>query len=169
MLIDAPAKKQALISGVLSQSLIDYGIEITPTSQRLATFNSVENTYLTVFMALSGLGFMIGTIGLGIVLLRNVVERRRELALLLSLGFSRKKVFRIVFTENFCLLVTGFCIGLMAAFVGILPSLLSPTFSIQGVFMLIITVVIFLNGLLWIYLPLRSTMNKPLITSLRND
>ncbi len=69
-------EKLALISDVLSQSLIDYGIEITPTSQRLAAFNSVENTYLTVFMALSGLGFIIGTIGLGIILLRNVQERK---------------------------------------------------------------------------------------------
>ena len=85
----------------LTKSLVDYGIEITPTSQRLATFNSVENTYLTVFMALSGLGFIIGTIGLGIVLLRNVYERRQELALMLSLGYSQKQVFKIVFTENF--------------------------------------------------------------------
>jgi putative ABC transport system permease protein len=169
MLIDAPVKKQGLVTGVLSQSLIDYGIEITPTSQRLATFNSVENTYLTVFMALSGLGFIIGTIGLGIVLLRNVYERRPELALLLSLGYSRKQVFSIVFTENFYLLVTGFCIGLLAAFVGILPSLLTPSFKIQGAFLVILTAGIFLSGLFWIYLPLKSTLNKPLIPALRND
>jgi putative ABC transport system permease protein len=169
ILVDAPASKQALIEEVLSQSLIDYGIEIIPTSQRLATFNSVENTYLTVFMALSGLGFIIGTIGLGIVLLRNIFERRQELALLLSLGFSRKKIFRIVFTENFLLLVTGFGIGLLAAIVGILPSLLSPSFEIQVAWLIILTAGIFLNGLLWIYIPLKSELNKPLIASLRND
>jgi ABC-type antimicrobial peptide transport system permease subunit len=169
ILVDAPLNKQALVAGVLSQSLIDYGIEVTPASQRLATFNSVENTYLTVFMALSGLGFIIGTFGLGIVLLRNVHERRQELALLLSLGYSRKQVFSIVFTENLCLLVTGFCIGLMAAFVGILPSLFSPSFSIQGGFMALLTAGIFLSGLLWIYLPLKSALNMPLIPALRND
>ena len=169
ILIDAPANKQALITGVLSQSLVDYGIEITPTRERLATFNSVENTYLTVFMALSRLGFIIGTIGLGIVLLRNIFERRQELALMLSLGFSRKKVFSIVFTENFFLLVTGFCIGLLAAFVGILPSLFSPAFKIQGTYLAILTAGIFLSGLLWIYLPLKSALNKPLMAALRND
>jgi hypothetical protein len=100
ILTDAAPEKQALITGILSQSLVDYGIEITPTSQRLATFNSVENTYLTVFMILSGLGFIIGTVGLGIVLLRNVYDRKRELALLLSVGYSQKLVFKIVFAEN---------------------------------------------------------------------
>ena len=169
ILVDAPVSKQAQIDNVLSQSLIDYGIEITPTSQRLATFNSVENTYLTVFMALSGLGFIIGTIGLGIVLLRNIFERRQELALLLSLGFSRKKIFRMVFTENFLLLVVGFGIGLLAALVGILPSLVSPSFKIQGTWLIILTAGIFLNGLFWICIPLKSELNKPLIAALRND
>lgn len=168
-LIDVPASKQALIHNVLSQSLIDYGIEITPTSQRLATFNSVENTYLTVFMALSGLGFIIGTIGLGIILLRNVQDRRQELALLLSLGFGPKRVFRIVFAENFYLLVTGFCIGLLSAIVGILPSLLSPSFKVQGGYLIMLTTVMFLSGLLWIYFPLKTALKKPLISSLRGE
>jgi ABC-type antimicrobial peptide transport system permease subunit len=169
MLIDAPVTKQAFITGLLSQSLIDYGIEITPTSQRLATFNSVENTYLSVFMALSGLGLILGTIGLGIILLRNVYERRQELALMLSLGYSRKLIFKIVFAENLFLLATGICIGLLAAFTGILPSLLSPSFKIQGGFLVILTTAIFLSGLLWIYFPLKSALSKPLIPALRND
>ena len=169
ILVDSPASKQALIGNVLSQSLVDYGIEVTPTSQRLATFNSVENTYLTVFMALSGLGFIIGTIGLGIVLLRNIFERRQELALLLSLGYSRKQIFRIVFTENFFLLATGFLVGLMTAIVGILPSLLSPSFKVQGGLLIMLTAGIFLSGLMWIYFPLRAALKKPLIASLRGE
>ena len=120
-------------------------------------------------MALSGLGFIIGTIGLGIILLRNVQERRQELALLLSLGFGRKQIFRIVFAENFYLLVTGFCIGLLAAIVGILPSLLSPSFKVQGGFLIILTTVMFLSGILWIYFPLRAALKKPLITALRGE
>ncbi len=169
ILVDAPAQNQAMITRVLSQSLIDYGIEITPTSQRLATFNSVENTYLTVFMALSGLGFIIGTIGLGIVLLRNIYERRRELALMLALGFSKKQVFRIVFIENIFLLATGFFTGLLAALVGILPSLISPSFKVQGGFLILLTSVILISGLLWIYFPLKSALNKPLLPAMRNE
>jgi ABC-type antimicrobial peptide transport system permease subunit len=169
ILTDAPAKKQSLIIEVLSRSLIDYGIEVTPASQRLATFNSVENTYLTVFMVLSGLGFIIGTIGLGIILLRNIYERRQEFALMISMGYSRKQIFSIVFTENVCLLSTGFLTGLMSAIVGILPSLLSPSFKVQGEFVIMLTTVIFISGLLWIYFPLKGALRKPLITALRGE
>lgn len=169
MLVDASAEKQAEVTELLSQNLVDYGIEITPTSHRLATFNSVENTYLTVFMALSGLGFIIGTIGLGIILLRNVYERKQELAMLLALGYSKQQVFRIVFVENLYLLGTGFLFGLLAAFVGILPSLLSPAFNVQGSFLIILTAGIFLSGLVWIYFPLRAAMSKPLLEALRKE
>jgi putative ABC transport system permease protein len=169
ILTDASEKLKTFLTRLLSRSFTDYGIEVTSTSQRLATFNSVENTYLTVFMVLSGLGFLIGTIGLGIVLLRNVYERRQELALLLSLGFKRHQVFMIVFIENIYLLLAGFGIGLFAAFVGILPSLFSPSFNIQGVFLMILSGSIFISGLLWIYFPLRSVLRRPLILSLRND
>jgi len=169
LIVDAPESKQKFITDLLSRSFVDYGVDITPTGERLATFNSVENTYLSVFMALSGLGFIIGTIGLGIVLLRNILERKQELALLISLGYSRKQIFQIVFTENASLLVTGFSIGVLSAFAGIIPSLMSPSFNIEWSFLLIITTGIFISGLLWIWFPLRSALKKPLITALRAD
>jgi ABC-type antimicrobial peptide transport system permease subunit len=169
LLIDAPQSKQALVAEILTQSLTDYGIEVTPTSRRLATFNSVENTYLTVFMALSGLGFLIGTIGLGIVLLRNVEERKRELALMLAVGYSKRQLFRLVFTENLYLLAAGWGIGMLAALIGILPSLFSPSFDLQGGFIALLLSGILISGLLWIYFPLRSAMGKPLIPALRNE
>ncbi len=94
---------------------------------------------------------------------------RQELALMISLGYSKRQVFRIVFTENFYLLATGFFTGLLAALVGILPSLLSPSFNVQGGFLIMLTTVIFLSGLLWIYFPLKAALKKPLITSLRGE
>lgn len=169
ILTDAPAAKQKLISDILDQSLIDYGAEVTSTSQRLATFNSVENTYLSVFMALSGLGLLIGTIGLGIVLLRNINERKQELALLLSLGYTRKLLFRMVYLENLILLSAGIIIGFISAIVGILPSLLSPSFNIEGGFLVVILALIVVSGTLWIYFPLKIVLKKALIPSLRSE
>ena len=60
-----------------------------PTAERLAEFHRVENTYLSTFQTLGGLGLLLGTIGLAAVLLRNVLERRRELALLGAVGYAR--------------------------------------------------------------------------------
>lgn len=169
ILVDAPPASRQVVSQVLSQSLVDYCVEVTPTNVRLATFNSVENTYLTVFMALSGLGFIIGTVGLGIVLLRNIFERRQELAIMASIGFNRKKIFKIVLIENMMLLFTGFGIGILSAMLGIMPSLLSPAFQIQATYLIMLVTGMILSGMVWICLPLISALRKPLIPALRND
>ena len=69
----------------------DLGADAMPTAQRLAEFHAVENTYLSTFQTLGGLGLLVGTIGLAAVLLRNVLERRRELALLRAVGYGRAR------------------------------------------------------------------------------
>ena len=61
-------------------------MEVTPAVRRLAAFNAVQNTYLSTFQVLGGLGLLLGSVGLGVVVLRNVLERRGELALLLAVG-----------------------------------------------------------------------------------
>ena len=55
----------------------------------VAVVPGVENTYLSTFQALGGLGLILGSLGLAVVLLRSVWERRGELALLRALGFRR--------------------------------------------------------------------------------
>ena len=56
--------------------------------ERLAAFHRVENTYLSTFQALGGLGLLLGTVGLSAIMFRNVLERRRELALLRAVGYD---------------------------------------------------------------------------------
>ena len=56
---------------------------------------------------LGGLGLVLGTLGLGAVLLRNVLERRRELALLRALGYRRADFFAMVMAENILLLLVA--------------------------------------------------------------
>ena len=77
------------------------------TPDRLAAFHRVENTYLSTFQALGGLGLLLGTLGLGAVLLRNVMERRKELALLRAVGYRPEHLRRIVIAENAFLLIAG--------------------------------------------------------------
>ncbi|HAV64799.1 MAG TPA: hypothetical protein DCY13_20830, partial [Verrucomicrobiales bacterium] len=84
-LIDAPSDKLADVSGALSRGLSDVGLELTPAVDRLNAFNAVQNTYLSTFQVLGGLGLLLGSAGLGIVVLRNVLERRGELGLLLAI------------------------------------------------------------------------------------
>ncbi len=54
---------------------------------------------------------MLGTIGLAIVLLRNVLERRREMALLRAVGYNSKHFTLMVVTENAFLVCCGLVTG----------------------------------------------------------
>ncbi|MBM3775820.1 MAG: ABC transporter permease, partial [Acidobacteria bacterium] len=95
------------ISGPLEEALADYGFDVTPTAERLAGFHRVENTYISTFQALGALGLLLGTVGLAAVLLRNALERRRELALLEAVGFRGRSLKWMVLVENGLLLVLG--------------------------------------------------------------
>jgi ABC-type antimicrobial peptide transport system permease subunit len=88
-LIDLPTgSQQTAVTSVLEDRLADFGFDVQSTSERLANFHRVENTYLSTFQMLGGLGLILGTIGLAAVLLRNVLERRRELALMRAVSCS---------------------------------------------------------------------------------
>ena len=58
------------------------------TLDRLSDFLMVQNTYLSTFQSLGGLGLLLGTLGIAVVQMRSVLERRGELALLRT-GFAR--------------------------------------------------------------------------------
>ena len=72
----------ARLGPAIEEGASDLGAHVESTAERLAGFHRVENTYISTFQTLGGLGLLVGTIGLAAVLLRNVLERRRELALL---------------------------------------------------------------------------------------
>jgi putative ABC transport system permease protein len=169
MLVDGEFKKRSEISERLTYLFQDYGMMVTPASERLAQFNSVENTYLSVFMMLGGLGIIIGTIGLGIVLLRNLIERKQEIDLYLALGFNKTYILKLLYAENLFILIIGIGIGIFAAFAGILPSFLSPAFQLPTDFLLVILLIILINGFAWIYFPIKSSLRKNHLQSLRNE
>jgi len=89
-LLSVPAGREEAVTRTLEDSLSDYGFEVQPAAARLAAFHRVENTYLSTFRALGGLGLVLGTVGLAAVLLRSVLERRRELALLRAVGYRAR-------------------------------------------------------------------------------
>jgi putative ABC transport system permease protein len=59
-LIDGPEMVIPEITELLQDGMQDYGIEPVQTSVRLSEFNQVENTYLSIFLALGGMGFIRG-------------------------------------------------------------------------------------------------------------
>ncbi|HEX9730511.1 MAG TPA: FtsX-like permease family protein, partial [Thermoanaerobaculia bacterium] len=95
----------------LESGLDAYGFDAVSAAEKLASFHAVQNTYLATFQTIGGLGLLLGTVGLAVVLARNVIERRKELATLRAFGFRRAVLTRMVVIENGLLLVWGLGIG----------------------------------------------------------
>ncbi len=116
-LIDA--EDETAVSSTLTNALEDLGFEATTTRARLAEFSAVQNTYLSIFQVLGALGVLLGTVGLGAVVLRNTFERRGELAVASAVGFARRDVMRLVASEHRLLLGMGLVSGGVAAVVAL--------------------------------------------------
>jgi hypothetical protein len=124
LLVEAPPDEAPAVATAIADGARELGADVIATSERLAEFHRVENTYISTFQTLGGLGLLVGTLGLAAVLLRNVLERRRELALLGAVGYRRSHLFAIVLTENVLLLVYGLAIGTLCAVVAVVPAVL---------------------------------------------
>jgi putative ABC transport system permease protein len=168
-LIDAPSNAVSQVAATLSRAMQDVGLELTPTVTRLNQFNAVQNTYLGTFQVLGGLGLLLGSVGLGIVVLRNVLERRSELAVLLAVGFRRQQVQRLLLVENGALLLVGLLIGVIAAGVAVLPALLSPAAQLPVASLALTLGAILLNGAMWTWVATRFAVRGDLLAALRND
>ena len=147
-LIETPPQSREVVAQTLEQNLRDYGFDAVSTSALLANFQAVENTYLSVFQTLGGLGLLLGTLGLGIILIRNVIERRGELALLRALGFRRATLMQMLLLENSFLILAGILIGGVAALVAVAPHLASRSAQVPWLSLCLTLLAVLLVGLL---------------------
>ena len=144
-------EKNAQKAGEELQSVFrDYGWEMTTASQRLVEFNSVTNTYLSIFLALGALGLILGTVGLAVVLARSLLERNSEMVLLQSLGFTRRQIVILLVREYGVLLIWGVLIGFISSVVAVLPTFLSAESSTSFITVILIVAIIIANGICWI-------------------
>jgi ABC-type lipoprotein release transport system permease subunit len=161
------AKPEA--AGTIEEALSDYGFDIQSTEARLASFHRVENTYLSTFRALGGLGLVLGTVGLAAILLRNVLERRKELALLRAVGYRPRHLAAMVLAENVLLLVLGLATGTVCALLAV-----APTVSQRGGHLPVLSLVVLLGtvlaaGLIASLAATTAALRSPLLAALRSE
>jgi ABC-type antimicrobial peptide transport system permease subunit len=168
-LVDAPPGRAEAVASELTRALQDYGFEAVPAARRLAEFHAVENTYLSVFLALGGLGLLLGSLGLGVVVARNVLERRGELALLRAVGFEAGALRRMVVVEHAALMGLGLVCGAAAAGVAVAPALGGSGLAAPIAMSVVALAAVALSGLLWTVLAARWALRGPLLTALRNE
>ena len=168
-LIDGPEAKTKEISDELNNAMEDHGFEWVRTTQRLGELNAVQNTYLKTFQVLGGLGLLLGSLGLGVVVMRNVQERKSELALLRAIGFGKNSIKRFVLIEYISLLIGGLLIGTIAAGLAVLPAMLSPTADVPYALLgLTLGGVLLLAGM-WTWLATNLSLRGNLLEGVRGD
>jgi ABC-type antimicrobial peptide transport system permease subunit len=157
------------LSDLLETGLAPYGFDVEPIGNRLANFLAVQNTYLSTFQTLGGLGLLLGTFGLGTVMLRNVIERRAELALLRAVGFKPSAIRRLVLFENAFLLACGLFVGTTSALLAMLPHLLSTGADVPWLSGAGLLAGIFGVGLLAASAATAEAVRTPIVATLRGE
>jgi len=168
-LVDAPADKAEAVAQKLSSGLRDHGLVLTPTQDRLAAFSAVENTYLSIFMVLGGLGLVLGSVGLGLVVLRNMLERRGELAMLRAIGFGRRRLQRMVFYEHWGLMLAGLACGVISAIVAVIPAVQSPGGQVPYGSLSVMVAGIAISGAVWVWMAGTLALRGGLLDALRHE
>jgi hypothetical protein len=168
-LIDAPSDRSQAIATALEDRLSDYGFDAVSTDERLAAFHQVENTYLSTFQMLGGLGLVLGTLGLSAVLLRNVFEQRRELALLSAIGYKSSHFAWMVIAENALLVGLGILTGLGCALLAIAPAVIERGGGFDNRSMALLLLAVVLSGFVASLIATLSILRAPLIPALRSE
>lgn len=168
-LIDTPDAGRDAVATGLEKILAPFGFDVTPSAERLAAFQAVENTYIATFQTLGGLGLVLGTLGLGIVLLRNVLERRGELATLRAFGYRRRLLAQLVLAENGYLLLAGLVVGTVAGLAAAAPNLVSAAHRFPWSTVVLTLVLVLVAGMLASLLAVRGTLRTPLLPALKEE
>jgi len=168
-LVDAPSAARDAVRDRLSRALQDRGLDLVPASARLAEFNAVQNTYLSIFLILGSLGLVLGSVGLAVVVRRHALDRRGELAILRAVGFSRTSVRTMVWAEHLALIFAGLALGLLAAVTAIFPSFRSPGAGHPFGTMILIAAAVGLCGGAWTYRAATGSTREDLLPALRKE
>jgi len=176
-LVEAPAvadgddarKEAASIRDLLESQLRDYGLDAEPVADRLADFLAVQNTYLSTFQTLGGLGLLLGVFGVSAVMLRNIFERRSEIALLRAVGWQNARTGFTILGENLLLVGWGLFIGIGSALLAMAPHLSStgaqPPWRGLGV----LTLAVLTAGGLAAMFAMRGALSAPIVAALRDE
>jgi putative ABC transport system permease protein len=120
MLIKTPETEIIRTKTLISQALNNYGIRVTTTGERLKMFNSVTDTYLTIFLTLGGLGLLLGIFSFIIVVRKNLIARTKEINIFLALGFDKKRLLSLLYKENIIIPFYAILTGSVGSILGII-------------------------------------------------
>ncbi len=158
----------AVYRDAINERLSGYGISAEPAGEKLASFFTVTNTYIEVFMVLGILGLILGSAGFGLVLVRNLNERKREFAIMAAMGYSAGVIRKYLMKDQIVILSWGVITGVVSAITATSASIRS------GGEMPITQTVIMLSlilaaGIIALLFTVRQVRDQVLVNQLRRE
>jgi ABC-type antimicrobial peptide transport system permease subunit len=108
-------------------------------------------------------------VGIVTVIMRSVLERRRELALMAATGFSGPQLARLLLLEHGGLLVAGLAVGTTAALVAVAPQLRQAQAAVNWPALLATLLAVLIVGLGSSVLAVRAALRGSLLEALRSE
>ncbi len=169
MLADIETSQSEELKENLENAFRNYGVEIESCSDRLATFNSVTNTYLDIFLILGAIALILGTFGFAIIIVRSIHAAKHNFAMMQAYGITTGKIRKIIIIEYLILLFSSTLIGILTAAIASLQSLMASNSHIPYPLLISLIAIFLLNGIIWIFVGSYISLKKNFISNLRNE
>jgi len=145
------------------------GMDVVPATERLMEFYAVESTYLAMFLLLGALGLAVGSVGMGVVVLRNVQDRRAEIALLRAVGYRNSDLRKVLLIEHGLLLAAGLGVGVIASGVAMVPALIISKSQTSAGFLISLLATVVVCGVVCMAAAIRVSLRGDALRGLRNE
>jgi ABC-type antimicrobial peptide transport system permease subunit len=100
---------------------------------------------------------------------RNVLERRRELALLRAVGYNTRRVSQMILAEAVLLLAVGLGAGVLSAGLAIAPAWTDGAGHGPGITLLMLILAVALAGLISSFFATRAAVRGRMLDALRAE
>jgi putative ABC transport system permease protein len=101
------------VSNILKKDFARIGMQTIAIAPLISTFIQIGQSFLGIFEAFLALGLVVGIAGLGIISIRSVVERRKEIGVLRAIGYRRSMILSAFLLENSYVALLGILIGIV--------------------------------------------------------
>lgn len=95
----------------ISDAYVDRGVQAFAFKTLVAEALATQDQFFRMLRGYLALGLMVGIAGLGVITVRAVRERRRQIAILRSLGFQSKAVGRALVYESLIVAIQATVLG----------------------------------------------------------